>query len=387
MAILIFGFFGAILSVSIVLKQPTDANGNPIPDPVILSGLPPNTNGTNASVITLPFTLPCIKVPLVLFNQDGSPLYNRHNGDPIIGPLGKQLRDNRGILLFGPKGVEKLFGDFAIPKCTEPELPKEVKASQFGLFCGFFEKLSAMTKRLPVSKLPSDIYDYLNNFNYGPSDKHLYPSNDYTVKLEYWYNRLYYHRCADRDFWKQGPIKYVTTWDISMNDELNAERQSAIRSSFSIFSSSSGDSRRDENSAAPQLQPCGLDSVRTKYAIQEVQLRGTQNQSPTEEPSQRFVDLLDKIYPRLYKDNGFPIPGPKGGNLRDQFGRVVWGPRYCKKYDDKELISNGLQFFVAQTNQNGEVQLFDPEGQFAPKPIPGRPAIIVGDANDYPYPE
>ena len=387
-AIFLFGLLGTVLTVSIVLKQPTDANGNPIPDPIILTEAPPNNGDPTTNVITLPITLPCIKVPLILFNQDGSPLYNYKNGDPIIGPLGKQLRDHNGILVYGPKGGEKLFGDFAIPKCNEPELPKEVKASQFGLFCGFFEKLSAMTKRLPVSKLPNDVYDYLNSFNYSPYDKNLYPSNEYRLRIEYWYNRLYRHRCADRDFWREGPIKYVTTWDISLNDELNAKSQSTVKSIFSLFSSGGSTSSHIDHSAnPPQLQQCGLNSVKIKYVVQEVPPIGSTIFACHEEPSQEFVDLLDKIFPRLYKDIGFPVPGPKGGHLKDQYGRVVWGPRFCKKYDDPQLISNGLQFFVAQTNDDGKVQLFDPNGEFAPLPTPGKPAIIVGDANDYPFPE
>ena len=291
-ALLLFGFFGSSFAVSIVLKQPTDANGNPVTDPIILSQLPPsqtNPDSPDATVITLPVTLPCIKVPLTLFNQVGSPLYNKQNGDPIMGPMGKQLRDGRGILVFGPKGGQPLFGEFAIPRCQEPELPKEVRSSQFGIFSGFFDKLCGMTKRLPVSTMPSDLFNYLQGFDYDPNDKKKLPSNEAELKLEYWYNRVSAHVCDDRLFWKQGPIKFVTSWDISMNDELNASPKSTLGGLFSAFSFGSSFARSDPTpNAPPELQPVGLASIQRMHCVDDLAIR-TGQVPPPAEPSQRFV--------------------------------------------------------------------------------------------------
>ena len=138
-----------------------------------------------------------------------------------------------------------------------------------------------------------------------------------------------------------------------------------------------------------QFKPIGLSTIQTKCVQDEyLRKRLPVDQVPTS-PSDQFVALLHKIYPRKFLNNGIPIPGPQGGFLKDQFGRVVWAPRFCKQYSNSQLVSDGIQFFVAQENGNGGVSLFDPTGQFAPPPIPGRPAIIVGNSNpdELIYPE
>lgn len=318
-----------------------------------------------------------------LYDLNGTPIYNAHNGEILNGPDGKPIKNYKGEVVYVPKGFEKLWDNNGNPKYG----PK-TGAVLYGPHC---VPLLDCWGRIIYGPCYRPVKPNTPNPHYNPNPTPVpLPPLPIAPKVDVPYVR-------EREFPKYKPsqIRDPNPIVVVVPSPVDIKRPDWVPG-------------RDFWVPIPVIKPPKTPKL-PKVVINSIPIpRGL----PGYKPIIRVIQPPSRVYPPytipagdciyLYFNNGTPIygphfgqllKGPKGSPLKDENGNPVWGPAGWgdlfdsygnPKWDDK----NG----VPLRGPNGQpIRLSYPNGPvvYGPKRFlkeyPGddyKGPVVVGDGID-----